>query len=304
MSQPIFLYWHQGWDNAPNLVQRCAESWIRHHRNTEWEVHLLHRGNIESWLSPGDPEDWASLLRFEKRMANGENVGGLNNFANLLRLALLDRHGGIWTDATTLCFKPLDEWLPDACSIGMPRSLAQSRRTETWFIDNRCKDPVLTRWKHRYRNLYFSEGNRITYLDNWGIQRYKPAYWMVNLSMRNKSWAMRIWNGRMALKHLKVRPYFATNHMLEYVLRHEIPAERIPYLHHLILPLDAELIWEIHIADWSQPITSFMRKRLETAPLIKLNHKSKWVRLAEEGESNRNSAWIHWLRRAMVLSPS
>ena len=304
MSQPIFLYWHQGWDNAPELVQRCAKSWIHHHSNTEWEVHLLHRGNIESWVVKSDPEDWASLLRFEERMANGENVGGLAHYADLLRLSLLDAHGGVWADATTLCFKPLDEWLPAACSVGMPRSLAQNRRTETWLIDNRCKDPLVTKWKCRYRDLYFSEGNRITYLDNWGIRRYKPAYWMVNLSMRNKSWAMRIWNGRLALGTLKVRPYFATNHMLEYILRHEIPAERVPYLHHLILPLDAELFWEVHISDWSRPITGFMEKRLEKTPLIKLNHKSKWVRLAQEGDSKEDSAWVHWLRRAMVLSPS
>ena len=121
--------------------------------------------------------------------------------------------------------------------------------------------------------------------------------------MGKQSWAMGIWNGRMALKHLKVRPYFATNHILEYVLRHEIPSERVPYLHHLILPLDAELIWEIHIADWSQPITSFMKKRLEATPLIKLNHKSKWVRLAEEGESQEDSAWVHWLRSALGFNP-
>lgn len=304
MAQPIFLYWHQGWENAPELVQRCAESWVHHHRNTAWEVHLLHRGSIESLLSKYAPEDWAALLRFEQRIAMKEKVGGLNNFANLLRLSLLDHYGGVWTDATTLCFKPLDDWLPEACSVGMPRSLAQSRRTETWFIDNRYKDPILTHWKNRYRDLYFSEGNRITYLDEWGIPRYKLSYWLINLSMRNKSWAMRIWNGRFALNIMKIRPYFATNHMLEYVLRHEIPAERVPYLHHLILPLDAELFWEVHISDWSRPITGFMEKRLEKTPLLKLNHKSKWIRLAQKGASKDESAWVYWLRKSIEISPS
>ena len=304
MAQPIFLYWHQGWDNAPELVQRCAESWIHHHRNTEWEVHLLHRGSIESLLSKCAPEDWAALLRFEQRMATKEKVGGLNNFANLLRLSLLDHYGGVWTDATTLCFKPLDDWLPEACSVGMPRSMAQSRRTETWFIDNRCKDPVLTLWKNRYRDLYFTDENRITYLDEWGIPRYRLSYWLINLSMRNKNWAMRIWNGRLALKLMKVRPYFATNHILEYVLRHEISAERIPVLHHLILPLDAELIWEVHVSDWSQAPTPFMEKRLRQAPLIKLNHKSQWIKLSEKGAKLKDSAWSQWMARAIPVNPS
>ena len=138
MAQPIFLYWHQGWDNAPELVQRCAESWVHHHQNSGWEVHLLHRGNIEGWLAEGDQEDVKALYRFETRLNRGEKVGGLAHFADLLRLALLDRHGGIWTDATTLCFQNVDDWLPNPLTLGMPRSLAQSRRTETWFIDNRC----------------------------------------------------------------------------------------------------------------------------------------------------------------------
>jgi len=304
MAQPIFLYWHQGWDNAPELVQRCAESWVHHHQNSGWEVHLLHRGNIEGWLAEGDQEDVKALYRFETRLNRGEKVGGLAHFADLLRLALLDRHGGIWTDATTLCFQNVDDWLPNPLTLGMPRSLAQSRRTETWFIDNRCKDPILTLWKERFRNLYFSEGNRNTYLDEWGIPRYRFSYWLINLSMRNKNWAMRIWNGRLALKLMKVRPYFATNHILEYVLRHEISAERIPILHHLILPLDAELIWEVHVSDWSQAPTPFMEKRLRQAPLIKLNHKSQWIKLSEKGAKLKDSAWSQWMARAIPVNPS
>ncbi len=302
MAQPIFLYWHQGWDEAPGLVKECAQSWIHHHQGSDWKVHLLHRGNIEEWLTKSDPEDFKALQRFECRQQNEKNVGGLAHFADLLRLTLLESHGGVWTDATTLCFAPLDSWLPVPCSMGMPRSLAQSRRTETWFIDNRFRDPALGAWKKRYRDLYFSETSRITYLDNWGIPRYRPAYWMVNLAMRSKTMSMRIWNGRIALSLLKVRPYFATNHILEYVLRHEIPIERIRCLHHLILPIDSELMWEIHMADWSEPMTPYMHKRVQSAPFIKLNHKAKWAERAEKGKLKSNSAWNHWTARAKGLN--
>ncbi|MDA9863798.1 capsular polysaccharide synthesis protein [Flavobacteriales bacterium] len=301
MARPIFLYWHQGWDDAPELVKECAQSWIRFHGDEQWSVHLLDKNNVHGWLEECHSEDTEGLLRFLVRFESGENVGGLNNYANLLRLVLLDHFGGIWTDATTLCFQPLDSWLPAPTNLGMPRSLAAERRTETWLIDNRCGDPALSAWKKRYRDLYFSNGNRITYLDNWGIPRYKPTYWMVNFAMRSKGLAMRIWNGNLALKILKVRPYFATNHMLEYVLRYEVPIERASRLHHLILPIDAELHWEVHISDWSQPMTPFMKKRIEHAPLIKLNHKAQWVERANQGKLNPNSAWNHWIAKAKGL---
>lgn len=300
MSQPIFLYWHQGWEEAPHLVKKCAESWVRHHENTDWTVHLLDHHNVQDWLAPCPEEDRNGLHHFLIRYEQKENVGGLNNHANLLRLTLLDHYGGVWTDATTLCFQSLDTWLPSPVCMGMPHSLAAERRTETWFIDNRCKDPVLTQWKQRYRDLYFSAGNKITYLDNWSTRRYQIAYWMLNVGMRGTAPAARIWNSRLALKWLRIRPYFATNAILEYVLRVQIPTERMAKLHQLILPISSELMWELHNSDWSQPMTPYASSRFESAPFLKLNHKSNWAAVIDKENLDFNSAWAVWLQRAGV----
>ena len=292
------MYWHQGWEDSPPLVKQCAESWIRHHGDDQWSVHLLDKNNVHSWLKQCPEEDAAALRRFLVRFESGENVGGLAHYADLLRLVLLDHFGGVWTDATILCFQSLSAWLPPAITMGMPRSLSAERRTETWFIDNRCKDPVLSLWKVRYRDLYFSPDNQITYLDDWSTKRYQVEYWMVNVAMRSPGLAARVWNSPLALKHLKIRPYFATNAVLEYVLRIQIPAERMARLHQIILPIDCELMWDIHVSDWRSPMSDYQLSRFPTTPLLKLNHKTKWAGQIEEAAAIQDSAWSTWLKRA------
>ena len=298
MSQPVFLYWHQGWNEAPPIVKICAESWVRHHPTEQWTVHLLDKDNVHPWLESCDPEDVDGLARFLVRKEKGENVGGLALYTDLLRLALLDTYGGIWTDATTLCFEPLDSWLPAPVSMGMPRSLATERRTETWFIDNRCKDPLLTQWKNRYRDLYFSQGNKITYLDNWSTKPFQISYWMINIGMRSTGLSARVWNSKLALKGIKKRPYFATNSALEHVLRKEASRQGMTKLHHLILGINSELMLELHLSDWSQPMSAFAASRFLQSPFIKLNHKDKWASVISSTNMDSNAAWAVWLKRA------
>lgn len=300
MAHPIFLYWHQGWDKAPELVQRCAESWEIHHNDTDWEVHLLDRANIQPWLSQGDPEDWKALRRFEKRFNAGDNVGGLNNFANLLRLALLDCYGGVWADATTLCFQPLDSWLPTYECLGMPRSGATNRRTETWFIDNRSKDPLLRAWKERYRNQYFSPHNEVEYLDNWNTRHLSISYILLNVGMRSKGLAARIWNSHFALNILKRRPYFATNHVFEKILREALSKDKSLPLHELILPIDTELVIAIHQMALHLPLSPFAKSRLNQAGFTKLSFKKEIPDLRLSGKHLEDCAWKQLLEHAQV----
>ena len=296
------MYWHQGWEEAPYLVKECAESWKFHHQANTWEVHLLDHHNVQPWLKDCDQEDVTGLTRFLTRQDKGEKVGGLALYADLLRLALLNTYGGIWVDATALCFQPLDTWLPTPTNLGMPRSLAAERRTETWFIDNRAQDPLLTLWKNRYRDLYFSENNNITYLDNWSSRPFQLSYWLLNLGMRSKGLNSRVWNGKLALHWLKIRPYFATNSAFEYVVRNQLTPERTKTLHRLILPIDSELMWDIHVSDWSQPMSPFTASRFLSAPFLKLNHKDKWAGQFEQALLNPKSAIATWIQRARTSS--
>lgn len=91
-DQPIFIYWAQGFDVAPPVVKACLAALRANH--PESSVHELSLANIGAYVDM--PEDVAAALE-----------GDHQHFADLLRMLLLEKFGGIWVDATCLVTEPL-----------------------------------------------------------------------------------------------------------------------------------------------------------------------------------------------------
>lgn len=49
VPKEVLLYWHQGWDRAPDLVKRCATTWLA--RNPSWNVNVTDRDSVEKKVS-------------------------------------------------------------------------------------------------------------------------------------------------------------------------------------------------------------------------------------------------------------
>gem|GEM_PF-230390 len=83
------------WDTPqpPLLVQRCLRGWAR--LNPHFSIRILHNDTLAHYL--GDIPPAVQQLAPAKR-------------SDWLRLALLQRYGGIWLDASTLLTAPLD-WI-------------------------------------------------------------------------------------------------------------------------------------------------------------------------------------------------
>ena len=78
VPKQLFLYWHQGWDRAPELVKRCAATWPM--RNPSWNVSFLDRIGIERKV-------------FIPHAAKALNLP-LPAFSDVVRLCLLRGGGG------------------------------------------------------------------------------------------------------------------------------------------------------------------------------------------------------------------
>ena len=116
------MYWEQGWENAPDLVKHCKNSWQYH--NPEWDVRLLDKHTILEYFDiwqwmPGEdlkPRFLAPLRRWMyKKFHTGELIKTkelrVQNRSDIIRINLLEKHGGVWADATLFCRKPLSEWI-------------------------------------------------------------------------------------------------------------------------------------------------------------------------------------------------
>lgn len=129
IPKTIWMLWQQGWDNAPELVKACAESWKRN--NPDWEIRLLNEADLSKTIR-GYDKIRSSLPRQAR--------------ADIARTMLLDQHGGVWADSSLYCTRPLDEWLPDVTRSGFfmfadPRPY---RSLDNWFIVGSKKNYLLS----------------------------------------------------------------------------------------------------------------------------------------------------------------
>ncbi|KAL6764049.1 capsular polysaccharide synthesis protein-domain-containing protein [Haematococcus lacustris] len=119
MEKTVWLLWLSGWHTAPWLCQQVALSWRAY--NPTWRVVLLDNTTLSTYL----PD-----LVLPSR-------AGPQAKSDVIRLALMARHGGVWADATMLCLEPLDDWLPNAlepAGLFMYRAGDGCRHLTSWFM--------------------------------------------------------------------------------------------------------------------------------------------------------------------------
>ncbi|MFC3024240.1 capsular polysaccharide synthesis protein [Vibrio zhugei] len=131
----IWMYWHSGFDNAPEVTQLAVQSWQK--MNPDYEVRLLNNVNIAEYVDAD----------FDMAFRNTSVRCLLPIKADILRLYLLSRYGGVWVDATTFCMTPLNDWLPQAlapCGIfNFKQKNNPTRPIEVWFIAVPAGSPVI-----------------------------------------------------------------------------------------------------------------------------------------------------------------
>jgi len=151
----IFIYWDTGWDNNPKLpdvCRLCLKSWEKF--NPSWNIIKLDQKNIYSYLST---ELLSGIFTKKSRQVQSD----------LIRANLLSIHGGVWTDATNFCKKPLDNWLPgnlvnnyfiirydNTCRIG------------NWFIACSKDNKLMSKFTEKY-NEYWK--NKISETSYWSF---------------------------------------------------------------------------------------------------------------------------------------
>ena len=132
LPRRLWLYWEQGWDEAPELVRRCRRPWERHHPG--WEIACLD-GESAKALVPREAWEPRAGMR-------------ANHKANLLRLHLLAGQGGVWADSTTFCAEPLEAWLPPFMGSGF-FALARpgpDRLLSTWLLAAVPRHALVEKW--------------------------------------------------------------------------------------------------------------------------------------------------------------
>eukprot|EP00435_Cladocopium_sp_Y103_P049071 s3254_g14.t1 len=140
----IWMLWFQGWDRAPYVCRNCKKSFELW--NPGWEVRAL-----DEKILPDVLGDYCKQFTAVCKANNPLAPLGMSwippaSAADVLRLFLLQRYGGVWADATILCRKPLDETYSE---IPIMSSFLASKPhhplVEAW------QERVHLHWQHQQR---------------------------------------------------------------------------------------------------------------------------------------------------------
>jgi hypothetical protein len=135
----VWIFWLQGWEEAPALVRACRDSWAR--LNPEWTVHALDKESMQQFMT----------LDVSMEGKHVDNVA----YADFCRVGLLQRYGGVWADATVFCAEPLDAWLPSVTQSGFFAFYKHSSTNGSWFLAGAKGNYLVNAWE-AYTRRYWS----------------------------------------------------------------------------------------------------------------------------------------------------
>jgi capsular polysaccharide synthesis protein len=145
----IYSLWLQGRDRAPEIVECNFELWSR--LNPGYRLQVLDSSDVERLLA-GFPIPLELLTP--------------QALSDVVRARILHESGGIWTDASVLPVRPLDDWLPDLTSTGglfAFRCPAPDRLLSSWFLASSANQPVMELWWGEIERFWSIPRQRATF---------------------------------------------------------------------------------------------------------------------------------------------
>jgi len=159
----LWTLWLQGWEQSPALVQACLRSWQL--RNPTWSVRALTMENLGRYVDLGATYPGVDLDRIPAPA-----------LSDMIRIALLTRHGGVWADSTVFCVTPLDQWLDDYSRTGFFAFSRPGphRMVSSWFLASEPHHPLTTAWEDRVRRYWHGRSAPDEYY--WFHHLFAEAY--------------------------------------------------------------------------------------------------------------------------------
>lgn len=153
VGECIWIYWRQGFDQAPAIVKRCAES-VQRHCNIP--VILLSEENVQ---------DYVRMPQYIKEKLEKGTISAAV-YSDLLRMSLLEHYGGTWIDATVFLTGPLPDYITQSRLFAYQDSfglIENPARYANWLLHAQKGNRLI----RRTRNILFAY---------WGKKDHAPEY--------------------------------------------------------------------------------------------------------------------------------
>lgn len=149
------MYWSQGADdpNMPDLNKRCVSKWKE--LNSDWEINILDEGSIKDYIPK-----YFDILGEAKHKRN------LVAKSELIRLLLLEKYGGVWSDASVYPMEPLSTFVPkilNETGFFAYRFMKRIHRREiaSWFLmTSKPSHSLINHWAREFTNDFLNCGEK------------------------------------------------------------------------------------------------------------------------------------------------
>lgn len=133
-NSPIWVFWWQGYNNMPDIIKMCHESKVRN--SGGHPVILLTQENINDYIQFPDCV-WSKF---------NEKILRIQHLADMIRVQLIQKYGGIWLDASIFCGREIPSnifQMPLYSLKGEVDEYYVSRNQWTTFVIGGFKENVL-----------------------------------------------------------------------------------------------------------------------------------------------------------------
>ena len=133
-SKTCWIYWHQGFENAPEIVKACRRSVEKNLKG--YKIILLDKSNLFDHIELPD----FIMQKFEK------GIIPLTQFSDILRTYLLYAYGGLWLDSTIFLTSDIPQEIKNADYFMFKTTVAIKYYLpcQSWFIAAKeAKNPFI-----------------------------------------------------------------------------------------------------------------------------------------------------------------
>ena len=256
LPRTIWILWLQGFAAAPPLVQKCLESWKRHH--PAWNVVELDQAslgtslNLPAIIDIGRPDVTPQAL------------------SDIVRINLLAEHGGVWVDATCFCCRPLDTWIDDCMGAGFFafEYPGPDRLLASWFLASESGCHLTLKYRDAV-NAYWADHR---FAVEQTAEKSKAARHLRRVLSR-KVFLTRLWFSPLVSKGLGLRPYFWFHYLLAEVIRKDRLSRTVWDGRHRY---SADIPHRLQFAGLFEPVSDKLKSIIDRQedPLYKLSWKS------------------------------
>lgn len=183
IPRKIWTFWDN--ENIPDVVQKCIYTWKKY--NPHYEIVVLNKKNVNNYLDV----DFSKIKHISDSPAR---------YSDMVRLHILSKYGGIWCDASIICMKPYDSWIPDLQSnsdaefVGfyidsftLPEMKESSPVIESWFFACKENSIMVNDWLKEFLRIsdYDTVEQYVDSVKGEGVNIQKitsPAYLSIHVA--------------------------------------------------------------------------------------------------------------------------